>query len=72
MSSLVSTYNLPQPQKNKKKSVNYLLDDDGLINIRSKEITVTFLNQEKISDQKNNMAIRKYRITIVVIRCLWF
>ncbi|WP_308992252.1 gliding motility-associated ABC transporter substrate-binding protein GldG [Mariniflexile litorale] len=33
-------------------AVNYLLDDNGLINIRSKEITVEFLNQEKIADEK--------------------
>ena len=31
---------------------NYLLDDNGLINIRSKEIAVAFLNQEKIAEQK--------------------
>ncbi|MHA7943694.1 gliding motility-associated ABC transporter substrate-binding protein GldG [Formosa sp. 3Alg 14/1] len=33
-------------------SVNYLLDDNGLINIRSKEITVPFLDHEKISESK--------------------
>lgn len=33
-------------------AVNYLLDDDGLINIRSKEIAVAFLNQEKIASEK--------------------
>ena len=33
-------------------AVNYLLDDDGLINIRSKEIDVAFLDQEKIASQK--------------------
>jgi ABC-2 type transport system permease protein len=33
-------------------AVNYLLDDDGLINIRSKEIDVAFLDQEKIAGQK--------------------
>ncbi len=35
-------------------AVNYLLDDDGLINIRSKEITIAFLDQEKITNQKTN------------------
>ena len=35
-------------------AVNYLLDDDGLINIRSKEIAVAFLDQEKIATQKTN------------------
>ena len=33
-------------------AVNYLLDDDGLINIRSKEIAVTFLDQQKIVAEK--------------------
>ncbi|MCB4797828.1 gliding motility-associated ABC transporter substrate-binding protein GldG [Neotamlana laminarinivorans] len=33
-------------------TVNYLLDDNGLINIRTKEISVAFLNQEKIAEQK--------------------
>lgn len=33
-------------------AVNYLLDDDGLINIRSKEIAVAFLDQQKITRQK--------------------
>ncbi|WP_317045350.1 Gldg family protein [Formosa algae] len=33
-------------------SVNYLLDDNGLINIRSKEIKVAFLDHEKIADSK--------------------
>ncbi|WP_418604380.1 gliding motility-associated ABC transporter substrate-binding protein GldG [Hwangdonia sp.] len=33
-------------------AVNYLLDDNGLINIRSKEIAVAFLDQQKIASQK--------------------
>ncbi|WP_298238823.1 gliding motility-associated ABC transporter substrate-binding protein GldG [uncultured Algibacter sp.] len=33
-------------------AVNYLLDDNGLINIRSKEIAVTFLDQQKIAKEK--------------------
>ncbi|WP_147678538.1 gliding motility-associated ABC transporter substrate-binding protein GldG [Algibacter pacificus] len=33
-------------------TVNYLLDDNGLINIRSKEIAVAFLNQQKIAAEK--------------------
>ncbi|MFH4965536.1 gliding motility-associated ABC transporter substrate-binding protein GldG [Gaetbulibacter sp. M235] len=35
-------------------AVNYLLDDDGLINIRSKEIAVAFLDQQKIASQKTS------------------
>jgi gliding-associated putative ABC transporter substrate-binding component GldG/gliding motility-associated ABC transporter permease protein GldF len=33
-------------------AVNYLLDDGGLINIRSKEIAIAFLDSEKITSQK--------------------
>jgi ABC-2 type transport system permease protein len=33
-------------------AVNYLLDDDGLINIRSKEVKVAFLDQVKIAKEK--------------------
>lgn len=34
-------------------AVNYLLDDTGLINIRTKSIEVAFLDSEKIEDQKS-------------------
>ena len=34
-------------------SVNYLLDDNGLINIRSKEISIPFLDQEKVIAKKS-------------------
>jgi len=33
-------------------TVNYLLDDSGLINIRSKEIAVPFLDQQKTAEQR--------------------
>jgi ABC-2 type transport system permease protein len=33
-------------------TVNYLLDDSGLINIRTKEITVPFLDPQKTSEQR--------------------
>ena len=33
-------------------SVNYLLDDTGLMNIRSKEITVAFLDNEKVAKER--------------------
>ena len=33
-------------------TVNYLLDDSGLINIRSKEIAVAFMNPEEVADTK--------------------
>lgn len=33
-------------------AVNYLLDDTGLINIRSKEISISFLDTEKVASEK--------------------
>jgi gliding-associated putative ABC transporter substrate-binding component GldG len=33
-------------------TVNYLLDDDGLINIRSKEVAVAFLDPQKTADER--------------------
>ncbi|MEO0525927.1 MAG: gliding motility-associated ABC transporter substrate-binding protein GldG [Bacteroidota bacterium] len=33
-------------------SINYLLDDDGLINIRTKNVAIPFLDQEKIATEK--------------------
>ncbi len=33
-------------------TINYLLDDTGLINIRAKEISIAFLDSEKIIDKK--------------------
>ncbi|MGC1472947.1 MAG: gliding motility-associated ABC transporter substrate-binding protein GldG [Psychroserpens sp.] len=33
-------------------AVNYLLNDDGLINIRTKEVKLAFLDSEKIEDEK--------------------
>jgi len=33
-------------------TANYLLDDNGLINIRSKEISIPFLDPQKVADQR--------------------
>ncbi|WP_084399569.1 gliding motility-associated ABC transporter substrate-binding protein GldG [Pseudotamlana agarivorans] len=43
-------------------AVNYLLDDNGLINIRSKEIAVAFLDQQKIAAEKT-----KWRLINIVL-----
>ncbi|WP_100614596.1 gliding motility-associated ABC transporter substrate-binding protein GldG [Confluentibacter citreus] len=48
-------------------AVNYLLDDDGLINIRSKEITVAFLNQEKIADQKTTWQLVNIALPLALL-----
>ncbi|TBW26384.1 gliding motility-associated ABC transporter substrate-binding protein GldG [Gramella sp. KN1008] len=38
-------------------AVNYLLDDTGLINIRSKDISLAFLDKEKVAAQKERWQI---------------
>ena len=48
-------------------SVNYLLDEDGLINIRSKEITLSFLNKEKVYQQKTTWKLINIGLPIVLI-----
>lgn len=48
-------------------TVNYLLDDNGLINIRSKEITVAFLNQEKITKEKTKWQLINIAFPLVLL-----
>jgi len=48
-------------------SVNYLLDEDGLINIRSKEIALSFLNKEKVYQQKTTWKLINIGLPIVLI-----
>ena len=46
---------------------NYLLDDTGLINIRSKEIAVAFLNPEKITDEKTKWQLLNLLLPLVLL-----
>ncbi len=48
-------------------AVNYLLDDNGLINIRSKEIAVAFLNQQKIAEQKTTWQLINIALPLVLL-----
>ncbi|NJX16292.1 gliding motility-associated ABC transporter substrate-binding protein GldG [Tamlana crocina] len=48
-------------------AVNYLLDDNGLINIRSKEIAVAFLNQQKIADQKTTWQLVNIVLPLILL-----
>ena len=48
-------------------TVNYLLDDNGLINIRSKEIAVAFLNQEKITEEKTKWQLINIVLPLVLL-----
>ncbi len=53
-------------------AVNYLLDDDGLINIRSKEIAIAFLDQQKIADQKTKWQLINIAIPLVILALFGF
>jgi len=48
-------------------TVNYLLDDSGLINIRSKDVSVAFLNQEKASDQRLTWQLINIIVPLVLL-----
>ncbi|HUH48008.1 MAG TPA: gliding motility-associated ABC transporter substrate-binding protein GldG [Arenibacter sp.] len=47
-------------------SLNYLLDDSGLINIRTKKVSIPFLDTEKISDQKTNWQLINIGLPLVL------
>ncbi len=53
-------------------TVNYLLDDDGLINIRSKEIKVAFLDQQKIIKEKTKWQVINILIPILLLALFGF
>lgn len=48
-------------------AVNYLLDDDGLINIRSKEVKVAFLDQQKMADEKTKWQLINILLPLVLL-----
>lgn len=53
-------------------TVNYLLDDNGLINIRSKEIAVAFLNRQKITAQKTKWQLINIALPLVLLALFGF
>lgn len=53
-------------------AVNYLLDDNGLINIRSKEIAVTFLDQQKITAQKTKWQLLNIALPLGLLALFGF
>jgi len=48
-------------------AVNYLLDDSGLINIRSKEVSVAFLDQQKIVEQKTKWQLINIIVPLLIL-----
>jgi len=53
-------------------TVNYLLDDNGLINIRSKEIAVAFLNHEKTAAQKTKWQLINILLPLALLSIFGF
>ncbi|WP_458626993.1 gliding motility-associated ABC transporter substrate-binding protein GldG [Winogradskyella sp. PC D3.3] len=53
-------------------SVNYLLDDSGLINIRSKEINVAFLDADKIKDNKSTWQFINIALPLILLGLFGF
>jgi ABC-2 type transport system permease protein len=48
-------------------SVNYLLDNSGLINIRSKELKLAFLNTEKVIEEKSYWQMINIGLPLVIL-----
>lgn len=53
-------------------AVNYLLDDNGLINIRSKEIAVAFLDQQKIAAEKTKWQLINILLPLILLVAFGF
>ncbi len=53
-------------------TVNYLLDDTGLINIRAKEISTAFLDSEKIKDNKVKWQLINIALPLLLLALFGF
>ncbi|MGV6827919.1 MAG: gliding motility-associated ABC transporter substrate-binding protein GldG [Flavobacteriales bacterium] len=53
-------------------SVNYLLDDTGLINIRSKKVSIAFLDSEKTANQRTQWQLINLVIPLVFLGLFGF
>jgi ABC-2 type transport system permease protein len=53
-------------------TVNYLLDDTGLINIRAKEINIAFLDSEKIKDNKGKWQLINIALPLAILALFGF
>ncbi|TYB79790.1 gliding motility-associated ABC transporter substrate-binding protein GldG [Bizionia myxarmorum] len=53
-------------------AVNYLLDDNGLINIRSKDISIAFLDYQKVADEKTKWQIINIVLPLVFLAIFGF
>ncbi|MFC4721729.1 gliding motility-associated ABC transporter substrate-binding protein GldG [Geojedonia litorea] len=53
-------------------AVNYLLNDDGLINIRTKEVAIAFLDTQKVSAQKGRWQLINIALPLVLLALFGF
>jgi gliding-associated putative ABC transporter substrate-binding component GldG len=53
-------------------SVNYLLDDNGLINIRSKEVRLPMLDKEKVHENYSRTQMLTVALPIVILGLFGF
>jgi gliding-associated putative ABC transporter substrate-binding component GldG len=53
-------------------SINYLLDDDGLINIRSKNVELPFLDEQKVSERYTASQVITVGIPVVLLAIFGF
>ena len=53
-------------------SINYLLDDDGLINIRSKNVELPLLNEQKVNEKYTTSQIITVGIPLVLLAVFGF
>ncbi|QHI35289.1 hypothetical protein IMCC3317_06350 [Kordia antarctica] len=53
-------------------SVNYLLDNNGLINIRSKELKLAFLDTEKVLEEKSYWQLLNIGLPLVILAIFGF
>ncbi len=53
-------------------AVNYLLDDDGLINIRSKEIAIAFLDDQKVASEKTKWQLINIAVPLLLLAVFGF
>jgi gliding-associated putative ABC transporter substrate-binding component GldG len=53
-------------------SINYLLDDTGLINIRNKKVKIALLDQEKIANQKTKWQLINVGIPVALVLIFGF
>jgi ABC-2 type transport system permease protein len=48
-------------------TVNYLLDDTGLINVRNKEVKIPFLDIERIADEKRKWQLINILLPLLIL-----